>query len=138
MPLAIASWLACLAIVLVIGLLILKVAKEIRGRPEAAEVQTEAAGLYMRKRDCEKMHANLDARVAFIDAQRTADVKEASTGRRLIYVEVEGVRKEMVEMERRLNKADEDRTISLHNRLNEILAEVSEVRGQIRGTRPIT
>ncbi len=32
-------------------------------------------------------------------------------------------------MERRINKADEDRTTGLHNRLNEILSEVSEVRG---------
>jgi hypothetical protein len=55
-PVEIASWLACLAIVLVIGLLIVKVAKEIRGKPMAGEVQMEAAERYVTKRYCEKEH----------------------------------------------------------------------------------
>lgn len=131
-PLAIASWLACLAIVLVIGLLIVKVAKEIRGHPVAGDVRAESADKFVTKAQCEKYHQALDGRLSFLDNQRITDAKDAAGSRKGIYTEVETVRKEMVEMERRLNKADEDRTTGLHERLNEILAEVSEMRGQMK------
>jgi hypothetical protein len=131
-PIAIASWLACLAIVLVIGLLIVKVAKEIRGHPAALEVRAESADKFVTKSDCEKRHQALDAQLGFLNVQRVTDAKDAAGSRKGIYTEVEGVRKEMAEMERRLNRADEDRTTGLHARLNEILAEVSEMRGQMK------
>ena len=55
-PVSIASWLACLAMVLVIGLMIVKVVKEIRGKPSASEVQGDAERRFMSKKECEKLH----------------------------------------------------------------------------------
>ena len=46
-----------------------------------------------------------------------------------------GLAREMQEMERRLNAADEERTHALHNRVNEILGEMREIRGELRGGR---
>ena len=89
----------------------------------------QAAQEFITKKECEKHHASIETQLAFLNGQRVTDAKDAAGSRKGIYTELEGVRKEMVEMERRINKADEDRTTGLHNRLNEILSEVSEVRG---------
>jgi uncharacterized membrane protein len=45
----------------------------------------------------------------------------------------ERVRQEMHEMELRINKSSEERTEKTHNRINEVLEAVSELRGQVRG-----
>jgi hypothetical protein len=60
-PIAIASWLACLAMVLVVGLMIAKVTKEIRGRPVASEVAAEAAERFVTKQDCARGHDAINA-----------------------------------------------------------------------------
>jgi hypothetical protein len=42
-------------------------------------------------------------------------------------------REELPEMERRLDKANEDRVSEVHDRVNEILGEVRELRGEMNG-----
>jgi hypothetical protein len=131
-PIGISAWLVCLLFVM--GLIItgLKLVREFRGQPEAAAVQAEAADRYVTKAVCERYHQAMDARLEALMGQRAVDLQTGSASRKGIYVELECVRKEMVEMERRINKADEDRTTGLHDRLNEILGEVSEMRGMLK------
>ena len=132
MPIGIAAWLACLLFVMGMVVLGMKLVREFRGRPAAAEVQAEAAEKFVTKAMCERYHQAMDARVEYLAGQRSADAQAGSQSRKGIYVELECVRKEMVEMERRINKADEERTTGLHDRLNEILGEVSEMRGMMK------
>lgn len=130
-PMQIAAFLACAAFLVGLVNQALKLVDRIKDKPAPGEVRAEAAEKFVTKSDCQKYHQALDGRLTFLDTQRVTDAKDAGASRRGIYNEVESVRKEMVDMERRINKADEDRTTGLHNRLNEILAEVSEIRGRI-------
>lgn len=45
------------------------------------------------------------------------------------------VRVDIPAMERRLNDAGEERSVAIHDRINEILSAVSELRGEVRGKR---
>ena len=109
------------------------IANEIRGRPDAGEVRAEGMERFMSQKHCENIHKALTEKIQSMDTRREAIaqemvlgreglVKELVNGREGLYMEMEGTRKEMVELERRLNKADEDRTSGLHIRLNEILS----------------
>ena len=131
-PIGIAAWLACLLFVMGMIITGLKLVKEFRGQPEAAAVQAESAERYVSKAVCERYHQAMDARLEALMGQRSVDLQAGAASRKGIYVELECVRKEMVEMERRINKADEERTTGLHDRLNEIMGEMSEMRGMLK------
>lgn len=81
-------------------------------------------------KECRARHASIDAQLVELRQQRVTDAKDAAFSRKAVYGEIESVRKEMGEMERRLNAADEQRTTALHNRLNDILLAVGELRGK--------
>lgn len=68
-PATIAWWLGCLAIVLIIGLLVLKVAEKVRGQPLAGDVQAEAMHRYMPKNECADKHISLERRIEVVDVK---------------------------------------------------------------------
>lgn len=117
-----------------------------RDKPAAGEVQRETAAGYVSKQECARTMADLNARLTQLDQWRVTDAKDGANSRRSIYDELKTVerksaesvtalQREMGEMERRLNRADEERTLAVHARLNEILAEVSELRGEMHHPR---
>jgi len=142
-PLALASFVGC-AFFLVAGWnQVEKFFDRRKDRPPASEVRAEIVDKFVTKDQCENYHQALERRIAFLDTQRVEDAKDGSVSRSRIYDEMKAIQKttmdelahvrtEMGDMERRLNKADEDRTSDIHDRVNQILGEVREMRGEIK------
>lgn len=129
-PLAIASWLACLAIVLVIGLLIVKVAREVRGRPMAGEVRSEALERYTQKAEFaehvewnRREHENLYSKIGGVERGSIARMDDISKEWRQF---VEAGMRDLVAS----NNTGREK---LHDRINQILREVGEIRGELKG-----
>jgi DNA polymerase III delta prime subunit len=129
-PLAIAGWLACMVAVLWIALLIVKVVKEIRGKPLASEVQADSAGKYATQMECQRKHQALDGELANFRAQRERDLVAQAGARKPLHDDIGKVRQEMGEMERRLNAEDERRTDRLREEIKEVLTAVSRLEGK--------
>ena len=117
-----------------------------RPKPEAGEVERDARERFATKAECQRHHDVIEQRLSQAEVLRVADAKDSALSRRGVYEELKKAEKEsaekiahlskeMAEMERRLNHADEERSLALHTRLNEILAEVSELRGSTEHTR---
>ena len=60
-PVGVAAWLACLVFIMGAVVMGIKLVKAFRGRPEAMEVQAEAARSYVTKDQCEKGHDSINA-----------------------------------------------------------------------------
>lgn len=131
-PIQLAAWLGCLAFF--VGLLngMLKLVDRMKGRgtlvsPQPLEVRE--AHDFVREPDCRMRHSEMERQVRELRAERNEDVKSASISRKSMYEEMKLIRKEIDEMERRLNQADETRTEKVHERINDILEAVGEIRG---------
>lgn len=86
---------------------------------------------YSRKTDCLVKHSAIDARVATLEARRDRDQELASASRKGIYEQIGAIKEEMKRMEIRINKADEERTSFIHERVNEVLHAVGRLEGRI-------
>ncbi|GEM_PF-2293594 len=142
-PVTIAGFLACAAFLAGLVNQLMKIVDRIKDKPAPGEVQREAADKYVTKAECARLHALTEQNLSGLNTMRVQDAKDFAASRGKIYDEVKSmrtavadelvkVRAEMGDMERRLSRDDEDRTTKIHDRLNEILAEVSEVRGELK------
>lgn len=109
----------------VIGIF-LKRKRQIEPQPFVVTEATE----FMPRRECRGLHTALDQALTDMRLVRARDAQEGNDSRKALYQQIEGVRKEMGEMERRLNADDEKRTQALHERINDILEAVGELRGR--------
>jgi hypothetical protein len=140
-PAGFAAWIACAAF----AVMLINQAYRLKGFISGGEKRTiqqplevvEGTQLVTREH-CDLMHrpvsdrmAELEKKVQALDVSRQEDMRIAGGSRKAMYDRMEGLQKEMGDMERRLNRADEERTADLHTRLNEILEKVSELRGQV-------
>lgn len=130
MPIAIASWLACLAMVMVVGMMIAKVTKEIRGKPVASEVAAETAERFTPKTDFKehvewnrREHENLFSKIGGVERGTMVRMDAISSEWRQFAEERIG---EIVQSN---NQGRE----KLHERINLILREVGEIRGELKG-----
>jgi hypothetical protein len=57
---------------------------------------------------------------------------DQAESRRRLYERHEELREELHEMENRINAQGEERTVKVHERVNEILLAVGELRGEVR------
>ena len=117
-----------------------------KDKPPAGEVAREAATLYVRKSDCDRLHGDMERKLGAMQTIRESDARDGAASRRLIHDEIKqlervnaeriaALSREMGDMERRIMSADEVRTKELHQRLNDILAEVGELRGEMHAPR---
>ena len=102
-----------------------------KDKPAPADVAKDVVARFVSKEQWYKDQQAIEERIRFLDQQRIIDAKDQAGARKSLYVELEAVRHEMGDMERRLNKADEDRTTAIHNRINDILSAVGELRGVV-------
>ncbi len=135
-PIAIASWLACLAMVLVIGLMIMNVVEKVRGKaPHPPNKQLESSLESLDRRvesDREawekhvdwnrREHENLFSKIGGVERGQNAKMDTLSREWRQ-FVETE--MKALIQS----NNAGREK---LHERINTILAEVSEIRGVLK------
>ena len=139
-PAEMAAWLACLGFLLVIANQLARARQNFwpkaqlqRIEPQPLEVR-EAHDAVI-KRDCEHRHGQVTAQIDDLRAMRVQDAKDWSASRARLYEELKGVRREMGEMEHRLNAAEEERITKLHERTNQILEAVAELRGRVESKR---
>jgi hypothetical protein len=133
-----AAWLACLAFFVVLVNQILKLRSTLfpsagsnprRIEPQPLEVLEAKEAVV--KKDFEKRNALVDALFAELRATRSQDAKDWGASRAKLYEEVRSVRVDMTSMEQRLNAAEESRITKVHDRVNDILEAVGELRGRI-------
>jgi hypothetical protein len=134
----IAAWLACLLFVAGLAKTVLSLTDRLRDKPSAGEVAERSAEKFTPRETADELRARITA----IEALRNTDQEAASFSRKNIYDEMRnmekridaaliGIRAEMGDLERRLNASDESRTLKLHDRLNEILTDLGEMRGEV-------
>lgn len=100
---------------------VLKLTDRMRDKPPASEVARESAEKFVSKPEFrdhvlrnEQEHDNFFKKIGGVER---------------------GLTRELQEMERRLNSKDEERTHGLHDRVNEILGEMREIRGELNVSR---
>ena len=126
------GWVIVVCVAIATGVnQVLRLMDRWKDSPAPAEVRAEAAQMFMRREDCNRLHNEFQQQINEIRSQRAADVKDATSSRSGIYNRIEDVRHEMVQMERRLNEGDEKRTDMLQQRINVILEAMGELRGKI-------
>jgi len=114
---------------------VLKLVDRVKGKgnliaPQPLEVR-EAKEL-VREQDCVGRHREITQQLRQVQSQRAQDLKEGAESRRGLYERLESFRRDMTEMERRLSAENETRAKDLHNRINDILGAVAEVRGELK------
>ena len=129
------GWFFVIAVSIIAGLNqgIALVAR-LKDKPSPGEVASDVQQRFVTRDQWQESAKVLATRIDQLDAHRITDAKDQALARKSLYQEVEAVRKEMGEMERRLNAADECRTAGLHTRINEVVVAVSELRGVVTGT----
>ena len=104
--------LAALVVILNNGL---KLADRMKGKPPASQVAAESAEKFVSKPE-------------FREHVHRSDVEHQNIWKKLGGLE-RGLGAEMKAMELRIQESDEHRSEKLHDRVNEVLAAVSELRG---------
>jgi hypothetical protein len=91
----------------------------------------------------EQRDDHLEKQLAAMRVERIQDVKDAALSRKGIYdkldsmrrelsTEAQQVRREIPELERRISAAGEERITKVHDRINDVLEAVSELRGEVK------
>lgn len=112
----------------------------LRSKPPAGELQVAAAGLQERVKNLEENYDEISAQLA---STRTALMADNDERRRAIYSKIDelrretkedlgAVRNEMMAELRQHNQVNEKRAGDIHDRINLVLAAVSEVRGELK------
>lgn len=96
---------------------VFKLVDRFKDKPSGGEVRAEAVDKFVTKPE-------FNAHVARNLQEHDHFFKKVSGVER-------GLSREMQEMERRLNTIAEERTVKLHDRLNEILGDMREMRGEM-------
>lgn len=140
-PEGIVAWLACLAFVVMLINGVMRLIHHSRAKPSAAEVRDDVAGKYQPKGDYATRAdvANLELRITAMsqssDLSRHELRGHIDTTVEKLGTRMESLRTEMGDLERRLNASDEQRAIASHQRHNELLEAVSELRGAFNQSR---
>jgi hypothetical protein len=93
-------------------------------KPSASEVAAEAARRFVTTDVCAASHTNFVQRLSALETSHSQLEKRIDSS-------LTGIRAEMSDMERRLNRNDEERTQKIHDRLNDILRCVGELSGEV-------
>jgi hypothetical protein len=116
-PPGIATWLACLAFIMVMLNQGWRLVGNFRGKPSAPEVQQEAHRTFALRTDVDARFVQLTQRMTELET----DTEERDRS----------LRAELASMERRLNDAGEHRHENFNARLLEQLRAVSRLEGRI-------
>jgi hypothetical protein len=135
-PNEIAAWLACAAFVMMLLNQAFRLKERLLGQrqgqeifPKPLEIKTVADPAT--KEYCDRNHQASSRRMESLE-QALADLRQVrrdSTAK--LEEQVRTLSRDIPELERRLNAATEARMAKVHDRINEVLGEVRELRGEI-------
>jgi seryl-tRNA synthetase len=140
-PAGLTEWLASAMFVVVVIYYVQRLVAGFRGKPTAADVQHDAAGKYQPKgdyatrADLDRLEVRIEAMTGVIQRKRDELREHIDQSVDKVGDRVESMRSEMGEMERRINALTEQRAVASHQRHNELLAAVSELRGAFTESR---
>ena len=134
----IAAWLGCLLFIVGLANQLATLKEKILGKSDVTEISPQplsvrAIGDPVMEKDCVDRHQTLQNQISELRRQRNEDLVKSSDSRARIYEQINLVRKEIAEMERRLSTADETRSRLMHERVNQILRELGELSGIVKG-----
>src|ERR1043166_1130323 len=135
-PSELAAWLACAAFVLMLANQALKLKQRLFGERNPQQIfpqplEIKAVKDPVSREYCDNnYHANT-RRMKAIEQELNELRAERRESSAKLEEKIETVSREIPEMERRLNAANEVRVEKVHNRINEVLGEVRELRGEV-------
>jgi len=135
-PVGLAAWLACAAFILMMANQAFRLKERVLGEksphqifPQPLEVKSVRDPA---SRDhCDRNYQMSVRRIEAIEAELNELRNERRESAAKLEQKIESVSREIPEMERRLNAANEARLEKVHNRINEVLGEVRELRGEV-------
>ena len=135
-PTGLAAWLACAAFVLTLANQAFRFKERLLGEktpqeifPQPLEVKTVRDPVS--REYCDANYRANTHRIHAIEQELSELRNERREAAAKLEEKIEGVSREIPEMERRLNAANEARLEKVHHRINEVLGEVRELRGEV-------
>jgi uncharacterized protein YicC (UPF0701 family) len=135
-PSELAAWLACAAFVMMLANQAFRLKAHLLGDRHTQEIfpqplEIKPVGDPVSRDYCDRNHEASTQRIETLEQA----LKEMREERRASAAKLEGqlrtVSRDIPELERRLNAATEARLEKVHVRINEVLGEVRELRGEI-------
>jgi uncharacterized protein YicC (UPF0701 family) len=135
-PSEIAAWLACAAFVMMLVNQALRLKERLMGERHGQEIfpqplEVRAVGDPVSKEYCDRNHQESTGRIEAMDQALKEMRQERRESAAKLEEQVRTMSRDMPELERRLNAATEARLEKVHHRINEVLGEVRELRGEI-------
>ena len=135
-PIGLAAWLACAAFVLMLANQAFRLKERLLGEKSPQQIFPQPLEVRpvqdpVSREFCEGNHQVSTRRIETIE-QELRDLRDERRGSAATLEEqIQTVSCEIPELERRLNAANEARFEKVHNRINEVLGEVRELRGVV-------
>jgi len=135
-PVGIAAWLACAAFVMMLANQALRLKEKLLREKRSQEIFPQPLEIRpvcdpVSKDYCDRNQRTSLRRIETLEQELKELRQERRETAAKLDRRLEGVTRDMPEMERRLNAANEARLEKVHTRINEILGEVRELRGAI-------
>ena len=135
-PAGLAAWLACAAFVLMLANQAFRLKERLLGQrnpqqifPQPLEVKT--APEPVTREYCDSNYHASTRRIKAIEQELGELRIERRESAAKLEEQIETVSREIPELERRLNASNEARFEKVHTRINEVLGEVRELRGEL-------
>lgn len=135
-PVGLAAWLACAAFVTMLANQAFKLKERLLDEKRRQEIFPQPLAVKtvrdpVSREYCERNHLVGARRLEALEADLAQMRDERRAAAANLEQKLERVSAEIPEMERRLNVANEARLEKVHYRINEILGEVREIRGEL-------
>jgi len=135
-PVGLAAWLACAAFVLMLANQALRLKERLLGEKSPQQIFPQPLEVRpvrdpASREFCEGNHQASTRRIEAIEQELGELRDERRESAAKLEEQIETVSREIPELERRLNAANEVRLEKVHNRINEVLGEVRELRGEV-------
>ncbi len=135
-PAEIAAWLACAAFVIMLLNQALRLKERLLGERQGQEIfpkplEVKAVADPASKEYCDRNHQASARRMEALEQALAELRQERRDSTAKLEEQVRTLSRDIPELERRLNAATEVRMAKVHDRINEVLGEVRELRGEI-------
>ena len=135
-PVGLAAWLACAAFMLRLANQAFRLKERLLGEKSPQQIFPQPLEVRpvhdpVSREFCEGNHQASTRRIDIIEQELRELRAERSSSAASLEEQIQTVSREIPELERRLNAANEARFEKVHNRINEVLGEVRELRGVV-------
>jgi len=135
-PVGLAAWLACAAFVLMLANQAFRLKERLLGEKNLQQIFPQPLEIRsvrdpVSREHCDRNYQASARRIEAIEQELAELRQERREMTAKLEEKFESVSREIPELERRLNAANEARLEKVHHRINEVLGEVRELRGAV-------